>query len=360
VAVTRPSRAARKKLDFDSIVDVVAPGGRFKNAHTAPRLSANDIKMPPCKPPPIVHLSGAQSSPPYTFSAVASSICTPHATANGIDCTSTSLSIAATVTMSELGVQIPKSGYAKPMTGTSVVNDDSPTAAPADGGSLRSTWPIHRKQALQLFGWYVALVGVWTGIGLLLTGPLENTAITRTDQRIAEWFIDHRTSTWNTLSLWGSHLAETWVKVLVTLIIVGVMIKVWRRWYEALVVAVALILEAASFVTITTIVGRDRPPPPRLDESPIGSSFPSGHIAAAVAYAAIAVVVFWHTRNRIARTVAVVVCVVVPVIVGLSRMYRGMHFLSDVIAGVVLGAAAVVVTVMVLRRSPEAERLAAE
>ncbi|MEO7399035.1 MAG: phosphatase PAP2 family protein [Ilumatobacteraceae bacterium] len=219
---------------------------------------------------------------------------------------------------------------------------------------LAATWPIHRRQAVQLVVGYLVLVAVWVGLGLAITGPLESTFI-GTDEDIAEWFEARRTPTWNTLSLWGSHLAETWVKVLVTSIVVIAMVRVWRRWFEAVVVAVALIIEAAAFLAITLIVRRDRPAVVHLDGSPIGSSFPSGHVAAAVAYAAIAVVVFWHTRKRLARTLAVVVCVVVPILVGVARMYRGMHFLTDVIAGSVLGGACVILTVVVLRRTPEAD-----
>ncbi len=233
----------------------------------------------------------------------------------------------------------------------------SSAISPAGDGRLRSTWPIHARQVGQLLGCYAAIVGVWIGFGLLLTGPLEDSALTRADQRIARWFVEVRTPTWDTLSLLGSTLAETWLKTLLTLVIAVVMLKVWRRWLEPLVVAVALIVEAAAFLAITLVVGRERPDVLRLDESPIGSSFPSGHVAAAVAYAAIAVVVFWHTRNRAWRGLAIVVCATVPIVVGVSRMYRGMHFLSDVVAGVALGAAAVVFTVVILGRSRQARPL---
>jgi undecaprenyl-diphosphatase len=102
-------------------------------------------------------------------------------------------------------------------------------------------------------------------------------------------------------------------------------------------------------------VGRPRPAVPRLDGSPVDSSFPSGHAAAATCYAAMAVVVFWHTRARVWRTVAVVLAVLVPVIVGVARMYRGMHHLTDVAGGIVLGAATVTITVLVVTRA-EARR----
>ncbi len=220
-------------------------------------------------------------------------------------------------------------------------------------GWMRETWPIHKRQTIGLVGAWVVLSAIWIGLGELLTHTLSNSGITRTDERVSRWFEARRTDRGDLLSQIGSHLAETWVKILVTAIICIVMMRMWRRWYEAAVVAVTLILEAITFVTITFVVGRPRPTVSRLDTSPVGSSFPSGHVAAAMAYGAIAVVVFWHTRNRIARTLAVLLTAIIPIIVGVSRIYRGMHYLSDVVAGALLGAVCVIVTLRIMRTSPE-------
>ncbi len=220
-------------------------------------------------------------------------------------------------------------------------------------GGLRETWPVHRRQSLQLLCGWVALTVVWICVGSLLTGPLVGGAIVRADERVADWLVEQRTPTWNRVTEWGSLLAETTTKVVVTALLALVFLRLWRRWFEPVFLVVSLVIEAAAFIVVTTVVGRDRPDVPRLDDSPVGSSFPSGHSAAAAAYAAIAVVVFWHTRKRWARILVVLVTVLVPVIVSLSRMYRGMHFLSDTLAGIVLGGAAVALTAVVLARSPE-------
>ena len=148
-------------------------------------------------------------------------------------------------------------------------------------------------------------------------------------------------------------MAETLVKIVVTAVLALVMYAVWRRWVEPLLLALSLILEAAAFITVTWIVGRPRPDVVRLEDSPVGSSFPSGHVAAAAAYSAIAVIVFWHTRSRWARALSVALSIAIPVVVGLSRMYRGMHYLSDVIAGVVLGAVSVAITTKILTSTPQ-------
>jgi undecaprenyl-diphosphatase len=194
----------------------------------------------------------------------------------------------------------------------------------------------------------------------------DNTAIVRTDQRVANWFVPRRTPTLNDWSLVGSYLAETVTKIIVTAIVVVVLLWIVKRWLEPLVVAVSLILEAMVFITVTWIVKRPRPAVEALDTSPVHSSFPSGHTAAAACYAAIAVVVFWHTRKLWIRALAVVVTLAIPIIVGVARMYRGMHYLTDVIAGALLGAASVVVVTLILcraedrrRREPDHDRPAA-
>ncbi len=222
-----------------------------------------------------------------------------------------------------------------------------------ESGGLRATWPVHRSQSVQLLCGWAVLTIAWIGLGKLLIGPLKGGAIVRADEHVAHWMVDRRTPTWNHVTVWGSLLAETTTKVLVTLVLALVFLWLWRRWLEPLVLVVSLVIEASAFIAVTTVVGRNRPDVPRLDGSPVGSSFPSGHTAAAAAYAAIAVVVFWHTRKRWARVLVVVLSALVPVIVAVSRMYRGMHFLSDTVAGALLGACAVALTTVVLARSPE-------
>ncbi len=206
-----------------------------------------------------------------------------------------------------------------------------------------------KASAVELVGAYVVLTAVWVGIGLLITGPLGGSGLTRMDQDIATWFVDERTESLNDWANIGAGLADTMVKIIVTAIIALIMLAVWRSLREPLMVVLALVLEASVFITTTWIVARNRPDVERLESSPVGSSFPSGHVAAAVAYGAIAVVIFERTRNGLIRTITVVVMVAVPVIVGLSRMYQGMHYFTDVVAGAALGAASVAVVYFVFR-----------
>jgi membrane-associated phospholipid phosphatase len=214
---------------------------------------------------------------------------------------------------------------------------------------MRTSWLLRRHEAGVLAAIFLAFTLAWFVFGWLLTRSLAHSWIVRLDRSVANWFVERRTPGLNSLSFVGSMMADTVVKVVVTALVALVMLIRWRRWLEPLMVVVPLVLEATCFITVTTLVDRPRPDVPRLDSSPVGSSFPSGHMAAAVVYSAIVVVIFWHTRNRWIRSTAVAFGVLLPVFVGFSRMYRGMHYLTDVTMGALLGGASVVATALVLR-----------
>lgn len=223
-------------------------------------------------------------------------------------------------------------------------------------GSLRATWPIRWSDAGLLLGFYAVMTLLWTGIGALIKHFSDGTALGNADRDIEEWLVERRTPSRDTLSLVGSMLSETAIKIVVTAIVGFVLLKVLKRWFEPLVIVVPLIIEAMIFMSVTLIVARPRPDVPQLDGSPVSTSFPSGHVAAAACYAAMAVVLFWHTRRVWLRAVAVLLTVAIPVAVGVARMYRGMHYLTDVVAGAIIGAMSVVAVIWILKRA-EGRRL---
>lgn len=240
------------------------------------------------------------------------------------------------------------------------VNRNRPPDGPADEAEptrswVRTTWPIDRGRWLRLGVALVVSIAVFTAVGMLLTDWLAPNAITRLDERVAERLASGRTPLKNDLAHWGAFIASTGVKVAATALFAIVAIATWRRWHEAVFLAVTLIFEATVFITVTSIVGRPRPDVERLEDSPVNSSFPSGHVAAATVYGAFVVIVFWHTESKWIRSIAVAAFVAVVGTVTWSRMYQGMHFLSDVTTGIVLGLLSLGICLVVLGR-PTATR----
>jgi membrane protein DedA with SNARE-associated domain len=113
-----------------------------------------------------------------------------------------------------------------------------------------------------------------------------------------------------------------------------------RRWAEFWVLLAGMTLISIGIHEIKDAVDRPRPPEP-TDVAVSGSSFPSGHAAHSVLYVWLAVTIVLRLRPGMARATAVVAAgIVLTVMVGLSRVYLNVHYLSDVSGGWALGAAA--------------------
>jgi undecaprenyl-diphosphatase len=113
----------------------------------------------------------------------------------------------------------------------------------------------------------------------------------------------------------------------------------WGRWAELGVLVAGVAIIALGVPELKAVVGRPRPVGGLVDAS--GSSFPSGHAAYSTFYVWLAVTIVMRLRTGMARGAALVAAgIVLTALVGLSRVYLGVHYLSDVSAGWALGAGA--------------------
>ena len=186
----------------------------------------------------------------------------------------------------------------------------------------------------------VLLATLMVLLGLLLSKALTDTWVGREDAELSRELVGERTGTGKAVTSIFTLLAETPTVIALTVVAAVAFRVLFRRWRESVIVACAVVGETLIFWLTTMLIDRQRPSVPRLDEAPPTSSFPSGHTAASVAlYGTVALVVLWHTRRGWLRALAVAVAVAVPLLVGGSRLYRGMHFPTDVLAGLLLGSA---------------------
>jgi len=184
-----------------------------------------------------------------------------------------------------------------------------------------------------------------TALGLFLTRTAAGRTVTRWDTVISRWAAAHRTATLNGWTHLGSSISNTSTVVAVTVVALLVLGPMLRRWHDAVIVLVAVLGELVVFVLVTATVERARPPVPHLDPAPPTSSFPSGHTAAAMALHVGLAVICMHSPvpRRAAWPLATLLCLI-PVIVAVSRIYRGMHYFTDVVAGAILGGTWLVLT----------------
>jgi len=192
---------------------------------------------------------------------------------------------------------------------------------------------IRRAVAVLTISW-VAIVGLACGIGVLL----PDTGVPHVDHPTDEYFAEHRTAwlvpTMRAITTVGS---PGWV--LTAVAVVAVVLIVRRHFLDAAVLLVVAFGADAASQVVKNVVGRHRPPTSLrvVNVSARGLSFPSGHATVAAAgLGALAVLAAARATRSVIRTAALVAGVGAAVLVGLSRLYLGVHWPTDVLAGWVL------------------------
>jgi membrane protein DedA with SNARE-associated domain/membrane-associated phospholipid phosphatase len=127
--------------------------------------------------------------------------------------------------------------------------------------------------------------------------------------------------------------------VLLLAAIAGALLGARRRWAELGVLVAGLAMVVAGVHELKAAVNRPRPAGGLVGFT--GSSFPSGHAAYSTFYLWLAVTIVMRLRPGMARGAAVVTAgIALTALIGLTRVYLEVHFMSDVSAGWALGAGA--------------------
>ena len=222
-------------------------------------------------------------------------------------------------------------------------------------------YPPLRAQyvAARLIGGGLLLALALSLVGWSIVHFATPSALTRWEDSVNQWFYAGRTQTLNMLTHIGSYMSET-VTCIALLIVAVIVLRLWLgRWRESWTVAAAIIGELLVFLIVTAVVNRPRPSVPLLDVAPPTSSFPSGHTAAAVAlYGCLAVIILRQLKPKWFAITLAAVLWIVPVIVGVSRLYRGMHHPTDVLFGAIGGGIwlVLVLTTMLPRDRSEPDK----
>lgn len=178
-------------------------------------------------------------------------------------------------------------------------------------------------------------------VGGVLIGALaylvrSSATLVDTDRSVGQWGVDNATS-WSTDVLQLLTDAGSSVYIIPAMIVLAA-VEYWRvpnRWMPVFLVTV-VVGEIIVVNTIKELLDRVRPEFSPIAET-LGPSFPSGHSGLAAAFYAAAALVLARKRSPRTRALLAGSAVAIAVGVACSRVLLGVHWLSDVLAGLALG-----------------------
>ena len=182
------------------------------------------------------------------------------------------------------------------------------------------------------------VIATWLFGGMLQDVVAREEAV-RFDPGVLRWFVEHRVH-WLTGFMKGATWLGSNAVVIPVALIVAAAFVVRRRSYRPLVqLAAGVVSSILVYDVVKAVVHRARPPVAMRLVHVSGYSFLSGHATVAVAvWGAIAIVLASGRRSRTKVLLGAAVGAI-AFLVSVSRLYLGVHWFTDVVGGLALGAA---------------------
>lgn len=184
----------------------------------------------------------------------------------------------------------------------------------------------------------IVILACWW-FGGIVEDLVTHDPLFRIDTQVADWFHSHATNA-------ATHVA--WVVTFFgsvgfltgASLVVALFLLCRRNWYRLL--ALALVMGGGSLlnIAIKTLFHRQRP----VFENPLATltsySFPSGHtMGSTLFYGLLALFIALYSKRWSRRVLAVLVAFLIVLLIALSRVYLGLHYLSDVMGAMAAGLA---------------------
>lgn len=197
-----------------------------------------------------------------------------------------------------------------------------------------------QRYGLRLTLFAAAIVLVFVPFGFLLAQVVDEGPLTTYDRALVEELHDVvRDHPWThapleVVSFLGKPL---WFYIIVTPAIAYLL---WRKRHRLAIYLGATGIGGGLVDTaVKVLVSRDRPQLEDPIATAFGKSFPSGHAFSSLVIYGALLLVFMPVISKRLRPVAVGGAVVLVLAIAFSRLALGVHFLSDVLGGLALGAA---------------------
>ena len=181
----------------------------------------------------------------------------------------------------------------------------------------------------------LAVAGTWAFVQL--AEVVQEGATERFDEAVLHWMADRQTPLMQKV-MFEITLLGTGIVLMTMVTVAALFLWLSNHRFSALLLVIATWGGVLINALLKTTFNRPRPQVFEWGAQVLTSSFPSGHaMSATIAYGTVAYLAArLHTR-RWARWLTISVAGLIIVLICLSRLYLGVHYPSDVIAGMLMG-----------------------
>ena len=206
--------------------------------------------------------------------------------------------------------------------------------SPAMRRFARAVAPDNPRSLLVVLFVAIVLSGV-IALAAMAIRAASNDAVSNADVSLFNLMKEMRNAPADELMITLTMLGDGLVITVLSVTMLGWLI--WHKAYRAAIAAALAILAGKIFVPILKYAIQ-RPRPIELYSGSELFSFPSGHATMAALVFGILAVLVSHSMGRWARSLVYAICGIVVVSIAYSRVYLGVHWLSDVLGGLLFGA----------------------
>ena len=220
-------------------------------------------------------------------------------------------------------------------------------------GHLRRLWDLffgllrwirrHAHNVYATFGIFLLIGAVLAIAGTYafgqLAGHVRSGGTQAFDEAVLSWIGAHRTPLLESVML---EITSLGTGTVVMMVVAVAALFLWLNQHRHS--AALLIVATFGGLLLNNLLkaGFGRPRPDVIDWATHASfySFPSGHaMSATVVYSTVAYLASRLQRTHKARVAVMATALVIILLIGISRLYLGVHYPSDVIAGMIIGLA---------------------
>lgn len=193
-----------------------------------------------------------------------------------------------------------------------------------------------------------AIVFAFAGAGVITYLIYANGTMPLTwDITVRDAFLSVRNGFLNVIVVALTHCGDT---LTIVALCVVLLILPTRKTY-GLPVSLAAISGVAVYKPMKHLFLRARPDVSLHLVEQGGYSFPSGHsVSSVIVYGLLLYLIRKHCKNEKLKNVLSVICSVLMLLIGPSRLYVSVHWASDVLCGMLIGAGILMIAILILER----------